>query len=255
MTALVVLAADGELRISSLVVAERTEIQHKAVLQLVRNNVADFEAFGRVAFEMAPFETAGGVQRREVAHLNEQQATLLVTYMRNSEIVRAFKLELVKQFYAMREALMRPALPQTFAEALEAAAAEARKVEALQARVAADAPKVRFADTVAASPSTILIGELAKILRSQGVQTGANRLFETLRTEGYLIRRNGTDHNMPTQKAMELGLFEITERVGQSADGEPQIYKTSRVTGKGQQYFIDRYAPHDGVLNLQAVAS
>lgn len=140
------------------------------------------------------------------------------------------------------------------AKLLRLAAEAAERNEALAAKIAADAPKVHFADTVAASPSRILIGELAKILRAQGVQTGANRLFAQLRDEGYLIRREGTDRNMPTQRSMELGLFEITERVGQSPDGEPVVYKTTRVTGKGQQYFIDRYTQHDGVLAIEVAS-
>lgn len=101
-------------------------------------------------------------------------------------------------------------------------------------------PKEIFADAVTASDTSILIGELAKILRQNGVQTGQNKLFEWLRSNGYLIKRKGTDWNMPTQRAMELGLFEITERT-LNLPGEPtKIKKTAKVTGKGQQYFINK---------------
>lgn len=134
-------------------------------------------------------------------------------------------------------------IPGTYAEALEAAAAEARRADALEAKAAEDAPKVHFADAVAASESTILIGDLAKILKGNGYDTGANRLFAQLRDEGYLIRRAGSDYNMPTQRAMDLGLFEVKERTRQEPDGAPRIMKTTKVTGKGQQYFIARYAP------------
>lgn len=100
-------------------------------------------------------------------------------------------------------------------------------------------PKVLFADAVSASKNSILVGELAKLLKQNGVETGQNRLFDWLRNNGYLIRRNGTDYNMPTQKSMELGLFEVKETVVAHADGHTETKKTPKVTGKGQQYFIN----------------
>ena len=102
-------------------------------------------------------------------------------------------------------------------------------------------PKEIFADSVASSNSTILIGELAKILKANGYETGQKRLFETLRQDGFLIKRKGTDYNMPTQKAMELGLFEIKETVINNPDGSIRVSKTTKVTGKGQIYFVNRY--------------
>lgn len=102
-------------------------------------------------------------------------------------------------------------------------------------------PKALFADTVSASDTPILIGELAKILKQNGVEIGQNRLFAWLRGKGYLISRNGTDYNTPTQKSMELGLFKIKERTCVSSDGSVKITKTSMVTGKGQQYFVNKF--------------
>lgn len=102
-------------------------------------------------------------------------------------------------------------------------------------------PKALFADAVATSKTSILIGELAKILKQNGINTGQRRLFEQLRNDGYLIKRAGTDYNMPTQKAMEQGLFEIKETVVTHADGHVAINKTPKVTGKGQQFFINKY--------------
>lgn len=101
-------------------------------------------------------------------------------------------------------------------------------------------PKVIFADAVTASHTSILVGDLAKLLKQNGVDTGANRLFEKLRIKGYLIRRKGTDYNMPTQKSMELGLFEIKETSIVHGDGHVSISKTSKVTGKGQIYFVNK---------------
>lgn len=102
-------------------------------------------------------------------------------------------------------------------------------------------PKALFADSVAASDTTILIGELAKIIRGNGVDIGANRLFRWLREHGYLISRKGSDYNMPTQRAMELGLFKIKENAITHSDGHVTITKTPKVTGKGQVYFVNKF--------------
>lgn len=102
-------------------------------------------------------------------------------------------------------------------------------------------PKEIFADAVSVSDTAILIGELAKILKQNGIDMGQNRLFEWLRDREYLIRRKGTDYNMPTQRSMELGLFEIKERTINNPDGSVRITKTVLVSGKGQQYFINKF--------------
>ena len=102
-------------------------------------------------------------------------------------------------------------------------------------------PKALFADAVSVSKTTILVSELAKILRQNGVNIGANRLFAWMRENGYLISRKGTDWNMPTQRSMELGLFNIKETTITHSDGPTTISKTTKVTGKGQQYFINKF--------------
>lgn len=106
-------------------------------------------------------------------------------------------------------------------------------------------PKVVFADAVSASHTSILVGDLAKILKQNGVDVGANRLFERLRKESYLIKRRGTDYNMPTQRSMELGLFQVKETSIVHADGHVSISKTSKVTGKGQVYFVNKFKELD----------
>ena len=118
---------------------------------------------------------------------------------------------------------------------------EREKRKALETRVKRDRPKVLFADSVAASKTSILVGELAKLLKQNGVETGQNRMFQWLREQGYLIRRQGTDFNMPTQKAMEMGLFEIKETAITHSDGHVTISKTPKVTGKGQQFFVNAF--------------
>lgn len=111
-------------------------------------------------------------------------------------------------------------------------------------KIEADKPKVLFADAVSTAHTSILIGELAKLLKQNGVDIGQNRLFKWMRDNGYLIKRQGTDFNMPTQKAMDLGLFEIKETAISHADGHTSVNKTPKVTGKGQQYFVNLFLNH-----------
>mgnify|MGYP005782639603 FL=1 len=118
---------------------------------------------------------------------------------------------------------------------------EREKRKLLEAKVEADKPKVIFAEAVDAAQTSILVGDLAKLLKQNGVNTGQKRLFEWLRTNGYLISRKGNDYNSPTQKSMELGLFEIKERTINNPDGSIRITKTPKVTGKGQVYFINKF--------------
>lgn len=122
---------------------------------------------------------------------------------------------------------------------------ETEKRKALESKVQADAPKVLFADSVAASGSTVLVGELAKIMRQNGVDMGERRLFRWMRDNGYLIKRNGTDYNMPTQSSMEQGLFRIKETVINHSDGHTSVSKTPKVTGKGQTFFLNKFLRED----------
>ena len=120
------------------------------------------------------------------------------------------------------------------------------KLKRLESKVEADAPKVLFADAVSASKTSILVGDLAKLLKQNGVDIGQHRLFRWMRENGYLIRRNGTDFNMPTQKSMDLGLFTVKETAITHSDGTVTVSKTTKVTGKGQQYFIQKFLGEEG---------
>lgn len=102
-------------------------------------------------------------------------------------------------------------------------------------------PKAIFADAVAASHTSILIGDLAKLISQNGVNIGQKRLFKWLRDNGYLIKRNGSDWNMPTQRSMEMKLFEVKESTINNPDGSIRINRTPKVTGKGQQYFVNKF--------------
>lgn len=102
-------------------------------------------------------------------------------------------------------------------------------------------PKALFADAVSTSNKTILVGDMAKILQQNGINIGSIRLFKWLRQHGYLIRRDASDHNMPTQKSMERGLFKVKETVITHSDGHVTISKTPKITGKGQVYFVNKF--------------
>ncbi len=138
--------------------------------------------------------------------------------------------------------------PDAWIKMLTALKEERAAKERLQLEATENKPKVIFADAVSVSDGTILIGELAKILKGNGIEIGQNRLFEKLRQDGYLIKRKGTDYNAPTQKAMELGLFRVKETAITHSDGHVTISKTTKVTGKGQQYFINLFLGR-GVIN------
>ena len=116
------------------------------------------------------------------------------------------------------------------------------KNEQQRSKIEKDKPKVIFAEAVETAKTSILVGELAKILKQNGVATGQKRFFEWLRSNGYLIK-SGSDKNMPTQRSMELGLFEIKETAIAHSDGHTTVQKTPKVTGKGQQYFINKFLP------------
>ena len=118
--------------------------------------------------------------------------------------------------------------------------AQKRKIAAQQTRIVELEPKARSADAVAASDGTCLVGELAKMLRQNGMDIGQNRLFRLLQADGYL-GKSGSNRNVPTQRAMDLGLFRIKETTVTHADGHTTVSRTPKVTGKGQRYFIDRY--------------
>ncbi len=141
--------------------------------------------------------------------------------------------------------------PDTIIKLAQDLKAEREKRIKLEAKQIADRPKTLFADAVCAAETSILVGDLAKILRQNGIEIGQKRLFDWLRENGYLIRRNGSDRNMPTQRAMEMRLFEIKETVVTHADGHITVNKTPKVTGKGQVYFVNCFLKWNALHNAE----
>lgn len=190
--------------------------------------------------EVAKCDTLGGKQ--DIAIINESGLYSLVL---------SSKLPSAKKFKRWVTSEVLPALRKTGQyqvkelsgqELMAKALIEAQNVLAAKDKVIEEMkPKALFADAVATSHTSILVGELAKILKQNGIDMGQKRLFAWLREKGYLIKRQGTDYNMPTQKAMDLGLFEIKEGSYVNGSGVNITTKTPKVTGKGQQYFINKF--------------
>lgn len=183
--------------------------------------------------------------------LGRQQKTIFVNESGLYALIFGSKLESAQKFKRWVTSEVLPALRKTGqyqvkelsgSELMAKALIEAQSVLAAKDKVIEEMkPKVVFADAVATSHTSILVGELAKILKQNGIEMGQKRLFAWLREKGYLIKRQGTDYNMPTQKAMELGLFEIKEGSYVNGSGVNITTKTPKITGKGQQYFINKF--------------
>ncbi|WP_109273622.1 phage antirepressor KilAC domain-containing protein [Clostridioides difficile] len=165
----------------------------------------------------------------------------------------------VTKFEEMERELkeQQPKLPTTYKEALQQLLIEVEEKEQLQLEnqekdkvIQLQQPKVLFADSVASSDNSILVGELAKLLRQNGIDTGQNRLFDWLRNNGYLIKRKGEDYNTPTQKSVDLGVIETKEGTRVHPDGHTSITKTPKITGKGQIYFINKFKKHNQISML-----
>lgn len=143
--------------------------------------------------------------------------------------------------YQVKELSGQELMAKALIEAQSVLAAKDKQIEEMK-------PKALFADAVATSHTSILVGELAKILKQNGIDMGQKRLFAWLREKGYLIKRQGIDYNMPTQKAMDLGLFEIKEGSYVNGSGVNITTKTPKITGKGQQYFINKFLQQEVII-------
>ena len=236
MNDIILSTQNGEPVVSSRQIAESFGKEHKHVLDAVKNLVAENSA-AKSMFHLSSFENRG--KKYPMYLLNRDGFSLLAMGFTGKEAVQ-WKLKYIAAFNAMEKQLaQRPPLSRSelMAQALIAAHDE---LEHKNAQIEEMTPKAVFADAVRASKSSILIGELAKILRQNGVEMGQNRLFEWLRRNGYLISRAGSDRNMPTQRAVEMGLLEIKETTICHSDGHTSISKTPKVTGKGQIYFVNK---------------
>ena len=246
MTDIILSTQNGEPVASSRQIAESFGKEHKNVIQAVANLVAENSAAKSMFYETT-FENRG--KQYPMYLMNRDGFTLLAMGFTGKAALE-WKLKYIAAFNAMEKQLAeRPQFSRAelMAQALIAAHEE---LEHKDAKIAELTPKGIFADAVSASKKSILVGELAKLLCQNGVQVGQNRLFIWMREHGFLIRDpKRSDYNMPTQRAVEQGLFEIKETTVVHSDGHTSINKTPKVTGKGQVYFVNVFLKQRAVAN------
>jgi anti-repressor protein len=224
-------------QMTSIQIAEVTGKRHSDIMRDIRDELEKLEnggIDGERKFASSSYTTE---QNKEMPCYILTKEGVLQLAARYDAVVRAKLIEL-----AMKEDKPPVHIDSKFLFNI-AAQLEAKEKEnrALTAKVEQDKPKVLFADAVSTARTTILIGELAKLLKQNGIEIGEKRLFHWLRENSYLISRKGTDYNAPTQKSMDLELFTVKETSISHADGHVTINKTTKVTGKGQQYFINKF--------------
>lgn len=233
--------SNGELVVSSRQVAENFGKEHSKVIRSIEG-IANFGDTQGMFHKVSYVNEQNGQEYKEYL-MNRDGFSLLVMGFTGKEAM-AWKLKYIEAFNAMEKKLSKPQLTLTeqMAQGLLAAqqllAEKSKQVEHLTTTIEEQKPKVLFADAVSASKTSILIGDLAKLIRQNGVEVGQKRLFEWLRNNGWLMK-SGNSKNMPTQRGMEMKLFEVKEGSYVDSNGVNVVTKTTKVTGKGQQYFVN----------------
>ena len=233
--------SNGELVVSSRQVAENFGKEHSKVIRSIEGiaNFGDTQGM----FHKASYVNEQNGQEYKEYLMNRDGFSLLVMGFTGKEAME-WKIKYIEAFNAMEKKLSKPQLTLTeqMAQGLLAAqqllSEKNKQVEHLTATIEQQKPKVIFADAVSASKTSILIGDLAKLIRQNGVEVGQKRLFEWLRQNGWLMK-SGNSKNMPTQRGMEMKLFEVKEGSYVDSNGVNVVTKTTKVTGKGQQYFVN----------------
>ena len=234
MREIVLSMQSGEPVASSRQIAENFEKRHDHVMRDIDAIKKDVPNFGEMFFETTVPDSYGREQR---AYLMNRDGFTLLAMGFTGKAALEWKLKYIAAFNEMEKKLTEQ--PKLLATALIAAHEE---LEEKDKQIETMKPKALFADAVSASSQSILVGEMAKLLSQNGIQMGQNRLFQWMRENGYLIKdKKRTDYNMPTQKSMELRLFEIKETSIAHSDGHTSINKTPKVTGIGQVYFVNLF--------------
>lgn len=221
---------------TSLQIAEITGMRHADVMRAIRNMEGAWVKINQRNFALVEYRDAKGEMRPMFA-LTKTECLYVATKFNDEAraklVIRWEELERERQAGGFR-------VPQNLAEALRLAADQVERAEAQQRQIEAMKPKAFFADAVATSDRSCLVAELAKILQQNGVNIGQNRLFAWLREHGYLGTR-GEYYNQPTQRAMGMGLFEIKKTSITKPDGSVLVSSTTKVTGRGQVYFVNKF--------------
>lgn len=249
MSEIVLSTKSGEPVASSRQVAENFGKEHKDTLESIRQILAAENSATKSMFYETTFENRG--KQYPMYLMNRDGFTLLAMGFTGKAALE-WKLKYIAAFNEMEKKLAeQPQLTrsQLLATALIAAHEE---LEEKDKQIETMKPKALFADAVSASNQSILVGEMAKLLSQNGIQIGQNRLFAWMRENGYLIKdRKRTDYNMPTQKSMELRLFEIKETSIAHSDGHTSINKTPKVTGIGQVYFVNLFLKAEKSMKVE----
>lgn len=229
---------------TSRMVAEKFEKRHADVIRAIENTISQMSDNQRQrTFALTQSSVAmpnGSYREVPIYTMSRDGFSLLVMGFTGSKALQ-FKLDFIEAFNKMEEIIKSSfALPQTYAEALRQLAEKVEDNEKQKQLIAEQAPKALFADAVATSKQSCLVGELAKILRQNGIDIGQNRLFAWLRVKGFLCK-SGERYNQPTQRAMEMGLFEVKKTTINKPDGSILVSTTTKVTGKGQVYFVNDF--------------
>lgn len=219
---------------TSLQIAEVAGKMHKHVLEAIRTMEPAWEKVNGTKFRLAEYKDAKG-EMRPCYQLNKTECLYIATKF-NDEA----RAKLVIRWEELERQNAQPSIPQNFAEALRLAATQQEQLEAQRAELEAAAPKVAFANAMLASKNSCLVGELAKIISQNGYTIGQNRLFQWLRENGYL-GRIGEYYNVPNQRYVEQGLFEVKRSTRSGSSGELYNITTTKVTPKGQEYFLQKF--------------
>ncbi|GFH43035.1 oxidoreductase [Lactococcus hodotermopsidis] len=231
LTEKIVFIENDKIVTNSKQVAESFGKQHKDVLENIDNLMAENSAVKM--FKETSYESRGRKFRMYL--MNRDRFSLLAMGFTGKHALE-FKLKYIEAFNQLEQFYNSPDM--IIKRAMEL---QAQKIIKLETENKELKPKALFADSVSTSKTSILVGDMAKIIKSNGIDMGANRFFTWLRDNGYLIKRKGSDWNMPTQNSMNLDLFEIKETIINKPDGHVQISKTPKITGKGQIYFINKF--------------
>lgn len=220
---------------SSREIAKLTGKDHKNVLRDCNNLNTHYDEMGLLKIEQGYFTHpyTGSQKHREYFLSRIQTFDLMTGY--NTPL----RIKINRRWEELENA-QKTQLPQTYADALRQLAAQVEESEKQKQLIAGQAPKALFADAVTTSKQSCLIGELAKILRQNGIDMGQNRLFAWLRVKGFLCQ-SGERYNQPTQRAMEMDLFEVKKTTINKPDGSILVSTTTKVTGKGQVYFVNDF--------------
>ena len=219
---------------TSLQIAEVAGKMHKHVLEAIRTMEPAWVKVNGTKFRLAEYKDAKG-EMRPCYQLTKTECLYIATKF-NDEA----RAKLVIRWEELERQNAQPSIPQNFAEALRLAATQQEQLEAQRAELEAAAPKVAFANAMLASKNSCLVGELAKIISQNGYTIGQNRLFQWLRENGYL-GRVGEYYNVPNQRYVEQGLFEVKRSTRSGSSGELYNITTTKVTPKGQEYFLQKF--------------